>query len=91
MIWAFANYICVTIESGFTNIYNRYLKKFCERSFTPDWRQRLACMLASPLLAVSAISNFYFFAGTDIGNVFFKNIFGGKLMTDIKTYFCYLT
>lgn len=42
------------------------------------WRRRFSCILASPLLAMSAIANFYFFAGTDIGNIFMKRFFEGE-------------
>ncbi|GJQ66302.1 putative MBOAT, membrane-bound O-acyltransferase family protein [Trypoxylus dichotomus] len=52
--------------------------KWCERTFNHNCRQRLACMLAAPLLALSAISNFYFFAGMDVGNIFFKKMFDGN-------------
>ncbi|KRT82777.1 hypothetical protein AMK59_3042 [Oryctes borbonicus] len=91
MVWALLNYVCVTIESAFKHYYNKYIRKWCEQTFNCNWRQRFACMLAAPLLALSAISNFYFFAGMDVGNIFFRKFLEGntqRLCTVLFSLYC---
>ncbi|CAH1121852.1 unnamed protein product [Ceutorhynchus assimilis] len=55
LIWATLNFIGIALEHFAINkLPNR----------------RLKTLFAAPLLAMSAVSNFYFFAGKDIGDVF---------------------
>ncbi|EFN68057.1 hypothetical protein EAG_05255 [Camponotus floridanus] len=52
--------------------------------------KRFHCILASPLLAISAISNFYFFGGQSIGNIFTYNLLHGSWKTlSILFFFLY--
>lgn len=53
----------------------------------PNNARRFHCILASPLLAMSAISNFYFFGGAEIGNIFMQRIFSGKFIFELKVSF----
>ncbi|XP_032672275.1 protein-cysteine N-palmitoyltransferase Rasp isoform X1 [Odontomachus brunneus] len=78
-IWTLLNFIGVVIESvgvsigkstQYRKIQNMYLSTMNTRRFH--------CILASPLLAMSAISNFYFFGGQEIGNIFVHNILYGS-------------
>ncbi|KAK4884338.1 hypothetical protein RN001_000609 [Aquatica leii] len=74
LTWAFVNYLGICVE--------QMIKSLSTLSFIQclqeGWKQRLLCAVYSPLLAISAISNFYFFAGTDIGNIFVERIFQSK-------------
>ncbi|XP_050600802.1 protein-cysteine N-palmitoyltransferase HHAT isoform X1 [Bombus affinis] len=74
-IWAFLNFVGLNIESlikltgknkYFLNIRKRYLSETNARRFH--------CILTSPLLAMSVISNFYFFVGEEIGNIYISRI-----------------
>ncbi|XP_017876478.1 protein-cysteine N-palmitoyltransferase HHAT isoform X4 [Ceratina calcarata] len=74
-IWAFMNFIGLNVESSiksaersksYLNVHKRYMSKTNIR--------RLNCILTSPLLAVSVISNFYFFAGEEIGHIYIYEI-----------------
>lgn len=78
-IWAFFNFLGLTIEGVARSIGNapRYMK-FQAAYLSSKNRRRFECALAAPLLAFSAISNFYFFAGTDIGHSFMYRIFHGN-------------
>ncbi|XP_044264293.1 protein-cysteine N-palmitoyltransferase Rasp isoform X2 [Tribolium madens] len=73
LIWTLLNYIGVIIENCSHWFNTKYLQnsKLYE-SLGPKWFRRINCMTASPLLAMSAISNFYFFARIEIGNIFFS-------------------
>ncbi|XP_015593688.1 protein-cysteine N-palmitoyltransferase HHAT [Cephus cinctus] len=75
-IWSFLNFLGLTVEGIAKTIgkYKRYIR--IERKYLSERNiRRFHCALASPLLAMSAISNFYFFAGQDIGNAFIYRIF----------------
>ncbi|XP_046478218.1 protein-cysteine N-palmitoyltransferase HHAT isoform X1 [Neodiprion pinetum] len=77
LTWSVLNFIGVTIESlartiGSTKIYIETQRKV----MGPTNARRFHCILASPLLAMSAISNFYFFGGQEIGNIFVRRILG---------------
>ncbi|KAI4494412.1 hypothetical protein M0802_008904 [Mischocyttarus mexicanus] len=73
--WALLNFIGLNIENlsriiGNTKIYNKILEKYLS-----SWNtRRLHCVLASILLAMSAISNFFFFAGQEIGNIYINRM-----------------
>ncbi|XP_011880609.1 PREDICTED: protein-cysteine N-palmitoyltransferase Rasp isoform X2 [Vollenhovia emeryi] len=75
LIWTLLNFIGIVIENigvsigkstQYLKIQNMYLSSKNTR--------RLHCVLASPLLALSAVSNFYFLGGQEIGNIFIENI-----------------
>lgn len=76
------NFLGVTVEMVFK-------KRFQHVRLKSKLKRRIGCVLASPLLAMSAISNFYFFADTDIGNVFLKRFFEGKTMCNINKKIIY--
>lgn len=87
-IWTLLNFIGVVIESvgvsigkstQYRKIQNIYLSAMNTRRFH--------CILASPLLAMSTISNFYFFGGEEIGNIFVHNILYGKSLLCIYYMF----
>lgn len=63
LIWSALNFLGITLEM--------FIKKL-------NVKRRISCILASPLLAMSAISNFYFFAGTEIGNIFIERVLDGN-------------
>lgn len=74
-IWAFLNFIGLNIESliksgeknkYYSNVQKKYLSQVNFRRFN--------CILTSPLLAMSVISNFYFFVGEEIGNIYIYRI-----------------
>lgn len=56
--------------------YNRIERKYLSSKNI----RRFHCILASPLLAMSAISNFFFFGGEQIGNIFIQNTLNGKFL-----------
>lgn len=81
-IWSFLNFFGLTIEYFATAIGNsaKY-RELTMNNLSPGNIRRLHCILASPLLAMSAMSNFYFFAGAEIGHLYFRRV----LFTDSWT------
>ncbi|XP_076247087.1 protein-cysteine N-palmitoyltransferase Rasp [Calliopsis andreniformis] len=74
-IWAFLNFIGLNIESftksvGKTKYYSNIERKYMSAVNA----RRFHCILATPLLAMSVISNFYFFAGEEIGHIYVYRI-----------------
>uniref|UniRef100_A0A1Y1LPQ2 Protein-cysteine N-palmitoyltransferase Rasp n=3 Tax=Photinus pyralis TaxID=7054 RepID=A0A1Y1LPQ2_PHOPY len=82
LIWTVINYIGICLE----NICNE-LVKLAPEVLNSSWRRRGLCILCSPLLAASAVSNFYFFAGSDVGNIFTHRIFQSSLMGNAALIF----
>lgn len=74
LIWSCLNFAGLTLEMAFKSRVAKQGLKY----FDPKWKRRVVCCFATPLLAMSAISNFYFFAGTEIGNIFVKRFFQGN-------------
>ncbi|XP_043257787.1 protein-cysteine N-palmitoyltransferase HHAT [Colletes gigas] len=73
--WALFNFIGLNIESlvksaGKSKYYSNVQRKY----MSPANARRFNCVLASPLLAMSVISNFYFFAGEEIGHTYVYRI-----------------
>lgn len=78
LIWAGLNFVGVTLETASATLYAEKLNKFeCFRG--ESTKRRLKNILAAPLLAMSAVSNFYFFAGKEVGDLFVQRLFGGTL------------
>lgn len=87
-IWSLLNYSGITLEHfgkfiSKHKIYIYFKKKILR---TDTMESRFIAVLCSPLLALSAISNFYLFAGSDVGNLFFECFYGPSL-TNFLTLF----
>lgn len=74
-IWAMLNFVGLTMEMIFKYYYNNVKHKKSIKNIASGWKRRFGCIIATPLLAMSAMSNFYFFAGTEVGNIFVKKFF----------------
>ncbi|CAK1540077.1 unnamed protein product [Leptosia nina] len=94
-MWSFLNYIGITLEHFGKSIskHNKYIW-FKENVLkTEAMETRLIAALCAPLLALSAISNFYLFAGTKVGNLFFETIlqvptFENCILLCVSLYSC---
>ncbi|KAL6437124.1 hypothetical protein ACFW04_005012 [Cataglyphis niger] len=70
-IWSLFNFIGIAIENiGVSIGKSKQYHKIENMYLSSKNIRRFHCILASPLLAMSAISNFYFFGGPLIGNIF---------------------
>ncbi|KAF7279993.1 hypothetical protein GWI33_006509 [Rhynchophorus ferrugineus] len=87
LIWAVMNYSGVCLESLARYLYINMLKtcKFWQR-LQKDNLDRMQCVLAAPLLSMSAISNFYFFAGKDVGDIFWNKAIGSGWMCQLAIF-----
>ncbi|XP_045497981.1 protein-cysteine N-palmitoyltransferase Rasp [Colias croceus] len=73
-MWTILNYTGITLEhfGKLISKHERYIwfKRVILR--TEAMEARFIAILCTPLLALSAISNFYLFAGNDVGSLFFE-------------------
>lgn len=80
-IWALLNFIGLNIESLVRSVgKNQYYFNIQRKYMSPANIRRFNCILASPLLAMSVISNFYFFAGEEIGHAYVYRILHGIIL-----------
>lgn len=87
-IWTLLNFIGIVIEDiGVSISKSKQYYKMQNTYLSSKNTKRLHCILASPLLAMSAISNFYFLGGQEIGNVFTQNILYGKFIVYFSTFY----
>ncbi|XP_069686211.1 protein-cysteine N-palmitoyltransferase Rasp-like [Periplaneta americana] len=79
LIWSALNYAGVSIEIICKAIGSTRRYQLCEKSLlsTPQNIRRFHAFIATPLFMMSALSNFYFFAGMEIGNHFLTRFFEG--------------
>ncbi|KAF5291313.1 hypothetical protein FQA39_LY03464 [Lamprigera yunnana] len=70
LIWISFNYFGICIEHLIKYLFSTR----CMSIFSDRWRHHILCTMYSPLLALSAISNFYFFSNTEIGYIFIERV-----------------
>lgn len=69
------NYIGIVIEYISTNASKKHLTDISS-TVGSTVMNVVKNIFAAPLLAFSAISNFYFFGGKDVGDIFARRLFG---------------
>lgn len=72
-VWSALNYIGILLEYSAKAVsVTKTYKKFKENVLKTDAMEvRFTALLCGPLLALSAISNFYLFGGSEVGDLFF--------------------
>lgn len=79
-MWSLLNFICVIVENLLTAIlnthkYNQVMGKF----FGKNNLLRINALIATNVMIPSILSNFIFFAGTDVGYVFFRKTYNSGI------------
>lgn len=83
-IWALLNFLGVVIENIVKSYKTYFYKKVLNNKLSPQNQQRFECALATPLLVLSSLSSFYFFAGEQIGHIYVWRIFEGTALVQLK-------
>ncbi|KAG4070165.1 hypothetical protein HA402_003855 [Bradysia odoriphaga] len=87
-IWAMMNFVCLQLEQ-LGRYMSRTQRDRFERHFSESNRNRIKALLGTQIFIPAVISNFYFFAGVDVGNVFVKRTyFTGNCGTYVSLSFC---
>lgn len=93
-VWSVLNFMGITLEQLGKNIsestqYKLFKKKILK---TDEMETRFIAVLCTPLLALSAISSFYLFAGSKVGNIYFECFtnpsFFNSMLISISLYCC---
>lgn len=89
LIWTIINLITIIIEKCFKLFIDSQIGAniMHELNLSDQWKQRLHGIIAAPLLAISAMSNSYFFAGREIGDAFFAQFFASQLSAKLTFFF----
>ena len=74
LIWSLLNFLGITLEGVARALASHPTYLSLEERLTPEMVRRLHALLASPLLVMSSLSNFYFFAGSTVGHIFVRRI-----------------
>jgi len=75
LIWSCLNFIGITCEGLARAIgRNTTYQTWENYLLTPLGIRRFHALLASPLLMMSSLSNFYFFSGLEVGHIFVRRI-----------------
>lgn len=85
LVWSLLNYSGITLEYigkalSKCDMYNKFRISILK---TEAMETRFIAFLCSPLLALSAISNFYLFGGSDVGNLFFESFTQPSLLNSL--------
>lgn len=93
-VWSVLNYLGITLEHvGKTLSSSEKYKWFKGQVLKTDQMEtRFIALLCAPLLALSAISNFYLFAGATVGDLFFECLLHptllNSLVVSVSLYSC---
>ena len=68
LIWSLLNFLGITLEGVARAVSTQPAYRRLEDRMSEQAARRLHALLASPVLVMSSLSNFYFFAGTQVSN-----------------------
>ena len=68
LIWSLLNFLGITLEGVARAVSTQPAYRRLEDRMSEQAARRLHALLASPVLVMSCLSNFYFFAGTQVSN-----------------------
>ena len=68
LIWSVLNFLGISLEAGARALATHPRYRALEARLSGRMVRRLHALLAAPLLVMSSLSNFYFFAGTTVSN-----------------------
>ena len=68
LIWSVLNFLGISLEAGARALAAHPRYRALEARLSGRMVRRLHALLAAPLLVMSSLSNFYFFAGTTVCN-----------------------
>ena len=69
LIWSLLNFLGITLEGVARAVSTMPVYRRLEDKMSGQAARRLHALLASPVLVMSSLSNFYFFAGTQVSSL----------------------
>lgn len=87
-IWSIMNFICLQLEQFGRHIGHMQQDNF-QKYFSESNRNRIKAIFGTQIFIPAVISNFYFFAGVEVGNVFVeRTYFTGNFVIYLSLSFC---
>ncbi len=87
-IWSIMNFICLQLEQFGRHIGHIQQDNF-QKYFSESNRNRIKAIFGTQIFIPAVISNFYFFAGVEVGNVFVeRTYFTGNFVIYLSLSFC---
>lgn len=87
-IWSIMNFVCLQLEQVGRYV-GRVQQHNFEKYFGPMNQNRIKALFGTQIFIPAVISNFYFFAGVDVGNVFIeRTYFTGNFVIYLSLSFC---
>lgn len=87
-IWSIMNFICLQLEQIGRYVGRMHSHNF-DKYFRPANQNRIKALFGTQIFIPAVISNFYFFAGVDVGNVFVeRTYFTGNFVIYLSLSFC---
>lgn len=85
-VWSVLNFFGITLEHIGKGISGGVMYKWFKTNVlkTDEMETRFIALLCTPLLALSAVSNFYLFGGTKIGDLFFECVLNPSLWNSLQ-------
>jgi len=74
LIWSLLNFLGITLEGIARALGTNERYRELEDKLSSTMIRRLHAFLSAPLLVMSSLSNFYFFAGAQVGHIFVRRI-----------------
>ena len=69
LIWSLLNFLGITLEGVARAVSTQPAYRRLEDRMSEQTARRLHAFLASPVLVMSSLSNFYFLAGTQVSQI----------------------
>lgn len=74
LTWSILNFAGITCEALVKHLGRKQCFQDYENRLSPRGKRRLHALLASPLHIMSSLSNFYFFTGVTVANIFVRKV-----------------
>lgn len=88
LIWTVLNFVCLSVENVFKYFVKTAFYANLVRNFNFKNQKRIYALIGSQIFIPSSISNFYFFAGVDVGNYFMQRTYQSGLFNYLALSVC---
>lgn len=88
LIWTVLNFVCLSVENVFKYFVKTEFYANLVRNFSFKNQKRIYALIGSQIFIPSSISNFYFFAGVDVGNYFMQRTYQSGLFNYLALSVC---
>lgn len=89
LVWTILNYLGIVLEGLGTSVsHSAWYRRWSGAVLTEPMNNRFNAFVATPILIMSALSNLYFFAEYEVGNIYVHRVFNQSLSSFIVLFIC---